>query len=77
MFDAEINPGSNPSSRLSKIKKKIVKKLVTEEALFTAAIGETSCWFNLPNLIVIFLSNSFLNRTVCTPEMAFTTVDFP
>ena len=22
-------------------------------------------------------SSSFLNRTVCTPEMAFTTVDFP
>lgn len=25
----------------------------------------------------MFLSNSFLNRTVCTPEIAFTTVDFP
>ena len=27
--------------------------------------------------MVIFLSNSFLNRTVCTPDIAFTTVDFP
>lgn len=27
--------------------------------------------------MVIFLSNSFLKRTVCTPEMAFTIVDFP
>jgi len=27
--------------------------------------------------MVIFLSNSFLNRTVKTPEMAFTTVLFP
>lgn len=27
--------------------------------------------------MVIFLSSSFLKRTVCTPEMAFTTVDFP
>lgn len=25
----------------------------------------------------MFLSSSFLNLTVCTPEMAFTTVDFP
>lgn len=31
----------------------------------------------LPSLIVIFLSNSFLKRTVCTPEIAFTIVDFP
>lgn len=30
-----------------------------------------------PSLMVIFRTNSFLNRTVCTPEMAFTTVDFP
>lgn len=30
-----------------------------------------------PNLMVIFLSNSFLKRTVWTPEIAFTTVDFP
>ena len=27
--------------------------------------------------MVIFLSSSFLNLTVCTPEMALTTVDFP
>lgn len=27
-----------------------------------------------PSLIVIFLTSSFLNRTVCTPEMALTTV---
>ena len=32
---------------------------------------------NSPNLIVIFLSSSFLKRTVCTPEIALTTVDFP
>lgn len=25
----------------------------------------------------MFLSSSFLNRTVCTPEIAFTTVDLP
>lgn len=31
----------------------------------------------LPNLIVIFLSSSFLNLTVCTPEIALTTVDLP
>lgn len=31
----------------------------------------------IPNLMVIFLSSSFLNLTVCTPEIAFTTVDFP
>lgn len=30
-----------------------------------------------PSLIVIFLSSSFLKRTVCTPEIAFTIVDFP
>lgn len=30
-----------------------------------------------PSLIVMFLSSSFLNLTVCTPEIAFTTVDFP
>lgn len=30
-----------------------------------------------PNLMVMFLSSSFLNLTVWTPEMAFTTVDFP
>lgn len=30
-----------------------------------------------PNLIVMFLSSSFLKRTVCTPEIAFTTVDLP
>ncbi len=30
-----------------------------------------------PNLIVMFLSSSFLNRTVWTPEMALTTVDLP
>mmetsp|Transcript_6702 Transcript_6702/g.20871 ORF Transcript_6702/g.20871 Transcript_6702/m.20871 type:complete len:204 (-) Transcript_6702:383-994(-) len=33
--------------------------------------------FAYPSLIVMFLSNSFLKRTVCTPEIAFTTVDFP
>lgn len=27
--------------------------------------------------MVIFLSSSFLNRTVCTPEIALTTVDLP
>lgn len=27
--------------------------------------------------MVIFLSNSFLKRTVCTPDIAFTIVDFP
>lgn len=27
--------------------------------------------------MVIFLSSSFLNLTVCTPDIAFTTVDFP
>jgi hypothetical protein len=27
-----------------------------------------------PSLIVIFLTSSFLKRTVCTPEIAFTTV---
>lgn len=27
--------------------------------------------------MVMFLSNSFLNLTVCTPDMAFTTVDLP
>lgn len=27
--------------------------------------------------MVIFLSNSFLKRTVWTPEIAFTTVDLP
>ena len=27
--------------------------------------------------MVMFLTSSFLNRTVMTPEMAFTTVDFP
>ena len=32
---------------------------------------------NSPNLMVIFLSSSFLKRTVCTPDMALTTVDFP
>lgn len=32
---------------------------------------------NLPNLMVILRSNSFLKRTVCTPEMALTTVDLP
>lgn len=31
----------------------------------------------LPSLMVMFLSNSFLKRTVWTPEIAFTTVDFP
>lgn len=31
----------------------------------------------LPSLIVMLRSNSFLNRTVCTPEIAFTTVDLP
>lgn len=31
----------------------------------------------LPNLIVMLRSNSFLKRTVCTPEIALTTVDFP
>lgn len=30
-----------------------------------------------PSLMVMFLSSSFLNLTVCTPEIAFTTVDFP
>lgn len=35
-----------------------------------------SC-INLPSLIVMFLSSSFLKRTVCTLEMALTTVDFP
>mmetsp|Transcript_485 Transcript_485/g.1154 ORF Transcript_485/g.1154 Transcript_485/m.1154 type:complete len:205 (-) Transcript_485:125-739(-) len=30
-----------------------------------------------PSLIVIFRSSSFLNRTVCMPEIAFTTVDLP
>lgn len=33
--------------------------------------------YHLPSFIVIFRSNSFLKRTVCTPEMALTTVDFP
>lgn len=33
--------------------------------------------FAYPSLIVIFLSSSFLNRTVRTSEIAFTTVDFP
>lgn len=33
--------------------------------------------YHLPNLIVIFRSNSFLKRTVCTPDMALTTVDLP
>lgn len=33
--------------------------------------------FNSPSLIVIFLSSSFLKRTVCTLEIALTTVDFP
>lgn len=33
--------------------------------------------YYLPNLIVIFLSSSFLNLTVWTPETAFTMVDFP
>lgn len=36
--------------------------------------SETWC---LPNLIVMLRSNSFLKRTVCTPEIAFTTVDLP
>lgn len=27
--------------------------------------------------MVMFLSSSFLNLTVCTPDIAFTTVDFP
>lgn len=31
----------------------------------------------LPNFIVIFLSSSFLNRTVCTPDTALTIVDLP
>lgn len=30
-----------------------------------------------PSLMVIFLSSSFLNRTVWTLEIAFTTVDLP
>lgn len=32
---------------------------------------------NLPSLIVMLRSSSFLKRTVCTPDMAFTTVDLP
>lgn len=32
---------------------------------------------DLPSLMVMFRSNSFLKRTVWTPEIAFTTVDFP
>jgi hypothetical protein len=31
----------------------------------------------IPNLMVMLRSSSFLNLTVCTPETAFTTVDFP
>lgn len=30
-----------------------------------------------PSLMVIFRTSSFLNRTVITPDIAFTTVDFP
>lgn len=33
--------------------------------------------FAYPNLIVMFRTSSFLNRTVMTPDIAFTTVDFP
>ena len=33
--------------------------------------------FAYPSLIVIFRSSSFLKRTVCTPEIALTTVDLP
>jgi hypothetical protein len=33
--------------------------------------------FAYPNLIVMFRSISFLKRIVWTPEIAFTTVDFP
>lgn len=33
--------------------------------------------YNLPSLMVMLRSSSFLKRTVCTPEMALTTVDFP
>lgn len=32
---------------------------------------------DLPSLMVMFRSNSFLKRTVWTLEIAFTTVDFP
>ena len=33
--------------------------------------------FAYPSLIVMFRTSSFLKRTVMTPDMAFTTVDFP
>lgn len=32
---------------------------------------------NVPSLMVMLRSSSFLKRTVCTPEIAFTTVDLP
>ena len=33
--------------------------------------------FAYPSLMVMFRTSSFLNRTVMTPDIAFTTVDFP
>lgn len=52
------------------------KRRVTQKKS-TSCAAITSRTSYLPNLIVMFLSSSFLNRTVCTPEIAFTTVDFP
>src|SRR5580693_8689026 len=40
-------------------------------------VSQRTFAFAYPSLIVMFRTSSFLKRTVMTPEMAFTTVDFP
>ena len=45
--------------------------------MFPAYKTHSIILYHLPSLMVMFLSSSFLKRTVWTPEIAFTTVDLP
>jgi hypothetical protein len=45
--------------------------------MFPAYKTQRIILYHLPSLMVMFLSSSFLKRTVWTPEIAFTTVDLP
>lgn len=57
----------------SKISQHSLNRLKRRKRLVVVAISNLV----LPSLMVMLRSNSFLKRTVWTPEIAFTTVDLP
>lgn len=67
--------GGKPRFRICKSNSKGGEHLCEYDTVGSSQIHTLA--FAYPSLMVMFLTSSFLNRTVVTPDIAFTTVDFP